>query len=171
MEKINVALVCLLIMGIDIGAGLLGILAQIEEKKVHSTGWIPECRHLDHRALMLGFGAAALLAFSHVISHLSDGYICTCSKKGHKNETSSNKQLTMVFLFLSWISFGFGFSLLLVGTLANLKLRRQCIFADHHFLSEGVSFCFLHGFLAAIYYKLAADATIQEQGISPTTSV
>ncbi|KAH7545839.1 hypothetical protein FEM48_Zijuj01G0136300 [Ziziphus jujuba var. spinosa] len=167
MAKINVALVCLLSMGIDIGAGVLGILAEIEENKVHSTGWIPECRHLGQRALNLGFGAAAMLTFSHVISHLFGGCICKCFKEDYDvaSFATPNKQLAFIFLFLSWISFGFGLSPLLAGTLANLRLRSHCIFADHHFLPVGVSFCFIHGTLATIYYKLAAAATVQAQGI------
>ncbi|KAF3451629.1 hypothetical protein FNV43_RR07724 [Rhamnella rubrinervis] len=160
MAKIN-ALVCLLILVIDIVAGVFGILAEIAENKVHKTVWIPECRHLGHRALELGFGAAALLVFSHAIAHLLGGCVCFGSKQ---DSQSSRRQLAVIFEFLSWLSFGFGLSLLLAGTLANLRLRRQCIFADHHFLPAGVIFCFIHGLVAAAYYALAS-AKVQEHGI------
>ncbi|KAL6992700.1 Protein DESIGUAL 2 [Sarracenia purpurea var. burkii] len=86
-------IVCLLIMIMDIVAGILGIEAEAAQNKVkHVRVWIFECREPSHRAFKLGLAAAVLLALAHAISNLLGGCICIWSKD-ELGRASANKQL------------------------------------------------------------------------------
>ncbi|OMO99913.1 hypothetical protein COLO4_13023 [Corchorus olitorius] len=71
MVKLGGILVCVLIVAMDVSAGILGIKAEVEQNKVkHLRLWIFECRDPSHAAFKLAFGAAALLSLAHVLANL-----------------------------------------------------------------------------------------------------
>ena len=63
--------------------------------------WIFECRDPSYQAFKLGFAAAVLLAFAHAIANLFGGCHCVWSKP-ELDRATSNKQLAMASLILSW---------------------------------------------------------------------
>ncbi|KAF8409466.1 hypothetical protein HHK36_005542 [Tetracentron sinense] len=162
MVKFLGVFVCLLIVAMDIIAGILGIQAEITQNKVkHLRLWIFECREPSHEAFKLGLAAASILALAHVIANLLGGCICICSKEEFQR-SSANKQLSVACLIFSWIILAVGFSMLIIGTLANSKNRRSCGISHHRFLSTGGILCFVHGLFCTAYY-VSATATIGEE--------
>ncbi|MCL7025987.1 hypothetical protein MKW94_000781 [Papaver nudicaule] len=96
------ALICLLIVCLDIVAGVLGIQAEVAQNKVkHLKLWIFECKEPSSQAFKLGLGAASLLALAHVIATLLGGCVCICSKD-ELDRSSANKQLAAACFVLSW---------------------------------------------------------------------
>ncbi|KAF8410935.1 hypothetical protein HHK36_003472 [Tetracentron sinense] len=162
MAKIGGAFLCLLIVAMDIVAGLLGIKAEIAQNKTkHLRLWIFECKEPSNEAFKLGLAAAALLALAHVIANLLGGCRCICSKDEFER-SSANQQLTVASLIFSWIILAVGFSMLVIGTLSNSKSRGSCGISHHHFLSIGGILCFVHGLFCTAYY-VSATATIGEE--------
>ncbi|KAJ8749308.1 hypothetical protein K2173_018790 [Erythroxylum novogranatense] len=159
MAKIGAVLVCLLIVAMDVAAGILGIQAEAAQNKVkHLRLWIFECRDPSQDAFKQGLAAAALLALSHVIVNLLGGCNCICSQEDFQH-ASSNKQLSMACLILSWVVMAVGLSMLVIGTMSNNKSRASCGFSHHHFLSIGGIACFVHGLFCVAYYVTANAAT------------
>ncbi|KAI3456390.1 hypothetical protein Pfo_013053 [Paulownia fortunei] len=162
MAKIVAFLVCFLIMVLDIVAGVLGIQAEVAQNKVqHLRVWIFECRDPSYQAFKLGLAAVVLLCLAHVIANLLGGCIFIGSKE-ELDRASPNKQLAAASLILSWIMLGIAFILLISGTLANSKSRKNCGIAHHRQLSIGGILCFIHGLFAVAYYVSAA-AVVQEE--------
>ncbi|KAL5579171.1 hypothetical protein UlMin_011613 [Ulmus minor] len=167
-------LVCILIMAMDVVAGILGIQAEIAQNKVkHMRMWIFECRDPSYQAFKLGLAAAILLALAHVIGTLLGGCICIWSKEDFGKATA-NKKLAVGSFVLSWIALAIGFSLLMIGTLSNSKSRKSCGIAHHRFLSIGGMVCFVHGILMVAYFVSAAALIREEkksrQGSHPPVS-
>ncbi|KAI3850269.1 hypothetical protein MKX03_018056 [Papaver bracteatum] len=153
------ALICLLIVCLDIVAGVLGIQAEVAQNKVkHLKLWIFECKEPSSEAFKLGLAAAALLALAHVIATLLGGCVCICSKD-ELDRSSANKQLAAACFVLSWIVLVVGFSVLIIGALANSKNRSSCGISHNKFLSIGGILCFVHGLFCVSYYASANAAT------------
>ncbi|KAJ7948206.1 Transmembrane protein, putative (DUF1218) [Quillaja saponaria] len=152
MVKATGILLCLLIMVMDVVAGILGIEAEISQNKVkHLRLWIFECRDPSHQAFKLGLAAAALLSFAHVIANLLGGCNCICSQE-ELEKSPPNRQLSVACLVFTWIILAVGLSMLVIGTLSNNKSRASCGFSHHHFLSIGGILCFVHGLFCVAYY-------------------
>ncbi|KAJ1382489.1 hypothetical protein SESBI_44214 [Sesbania bispinosa] len=150
---------CLLIVIMDVTAGILGIEAEIAQNKVkHLRLWLFECRDPSHKAFMLGLGAAVLLALAHVVANLLGGCNCLCSQQDLE-KAPPNRQLSMACLILTWIVLAVGLSMLVIGTSSNNKSRGSCGFTHHHFLSIGGILCFVHGLFCVAYY-VSATASI-----------
>ncbi|XP_027343979.1 uncharacterized protein LOC113856382 [Abrus precatorius] len=159
MDRGAAIFLCLLIVVMDITAGILGIEAEIAQNKVkHLRLWIFECRDPSHKAFMLGLGAAVLLALAHVIVNLVGGCNCLCSQQ-ELQKASPNRQLSMACLILTWIVLAVGLSMLVIGTSSNNKSRGSCGFTHHHFLSIGGILCFVHGLFSVAYY-VSATASV-----------
>ncbi|XP_043687399.1 uncharacterized protein LOC122638601 [Telopea speciosissima] len=162
MARAAGAFICVLILVMDIVAGILGIEAEIAQNKAkHISVWIFECREPSHGAFKLGVAAASILALAHVIANFLGGCMCICSKDEFKR-ASGNRQLAVICLFVSWIVVAVGFSLLIIGALANSKSKGSCGFSHHRFLSIGGIFCFIHGLFSAAYL-VSAKATKSEE--------
>ncbi|XP_030932320.1 protein VASCULATURE COMPLEXITY AND CONNECTIVITY-like [Quercus robur] len=152
MAKIVGAFICVLIVAMDVMAGILGIEAEIEQNKVkHLRLWIFECKDPSEQAFKLGFGAAALLGLAHVIANLLGGCNCICSQE-ELEKASPSRQLSVACLIFTWIIFAVGLSMLVIGTLSNRKSRASCGFTHHHFLSIGGILCFVHGLFSVSFY-------------------
>ncbi|KAK6918911.1 DESIGUAL/Modifying wall lignin-1/2 [Dillenia turbinata] len=146
------ALICLVIVAIDILAGILGIEAEVAQNKVkHLRLWIFECRDPSHEAFKLGVAAAVLLGLAHVITNLLGGCNCICTQE-ELEKASPNRQLSLACLFFAWIILAVGLSMLVIGTLSNSKSRASCGFTHHHFLSIGGILCFVHALFSVAFY-------------------
>ncbi|KAK6917397.1 DESIGUAL/Modifying wall lignin-1/2 [Dillenia turbinata] len=154
--------ICLLIIIMDVIAGILGIEAEVAENKVQNFKmWIFECRDPSYQAFKLGLAAAVILSLAHVIATLLGGCVCIWSKE-ELDKSSPNKQLAFGSLVFSWIILTIAFSMLMIGTLSNSKSRKSCGIAHHRLLSIGGILCFIHGLFAVAYY-VSASATAAEE--------
>ncbi|PSS10335.1 Fluoride ion transporter CrcB like [Actinidia chinensis var. chinensis] len=162
MAKNTGPVVCLLILVMDIVAGILAIEAEIAQNKVkHLTVWVLECRDPSYEAFKLGLAAAVLLALAHTIANLLGGCICAWSKE-ELGKASANKQLAVASLVFSWILLAVAFSMLIIGTLSNSSSRKSCGIADNRLLSLGGILCFIHGLFIVAYY-VSATAVAREE--------
>ncbi|CAI0468063.1 unnamed protein product [Linum tenue] len=161
-KSIGVA-ICLLIMALDVTAGILGIEADIAQNQVkHLKVWIFECRDPSLKAFKLGVAAAVLLTFAHVIANLLGGCVCM-SSKAEFQRASANRQLAVASLVFAWITLVVGFSMLIIGIMANSKSRKSCGLSHNRVLSIGGILCFIHGLFTIAYYVSAAAATKEEE--------
>ncbi|CAM8980416.1 hypothetical protein QQ045_006682 [Rhodiola kirilowii] len=162
MMKCIAPVVCLLIVVLDVVAGILGIQAEAAQNKVqHLREWVLECRDPSYQAFKLGLAASILMAIAHVVANVLGGCICFFTKEEY-NKASPNKQLAVASLVFSWIILVIGFSMLVSGTLSNSRSRVSCGVSDHRVLSIGGILCFVHGmFLVA--YCVAAKAAAKEE--------
>ncbi|KAK7412230.1 hypothetical protein VNO78_03680 [Psophocarpus tetragonolobus] len=155
-------LICILVMVLDIVAGILGIEAAIaQNKEKHMRVWIFECRYPSYDAFKLGLAAATFLAFAHIIANLLGGCICVWSKAQFRSATA-NKQLAVAFLIFSWLVLVAALSMLIIGTLENSRSRKSCGMLSRRFLSIGGILCFIHGLFTVPYY-VSATATRREE--------
>ncbi|GMI77550.1 Desigual 2 [Hibiscus trionum] len=160
-------LVCLLIMALDITAGVLGIEAEIAENKVkHLKMWIFECRDPSLQAYKLGLAASVLLGLAHVVGNLLGGCVCIWTKED-LDKASANKQLAVCSLIFSWIILAVGFTMLIMGTLSNSKSRKSCGLSHHRLFSIGGILCFIHGLFTVAYYVSATAAAREDRSNRP----
>ncbi|CAH9133662.1 unnamed protein product [Cuscuta epithymum] len=93
--------VCLMVVVIDITAGILGIEAEVAQSKVSLLKvWIFECRYPSYEAFKLGLAATALLVLAHAISNLLGGCGFCIRSKEELHKSSSNKQLAFASLII-----------------------------------------------------------------------
>ncbi|CAI0550493.1 unnamed protein product [Linum tenue] len=162
MGKIVGLFICILIVAMDIGAGILAFQAEVSQNKVkHLRLWIFECRDPSNGAFKLGLAAAGLLVLAHVIANLLSGCLCICSQD-ELQRASPHKQLSVACFFFTWIILAIGLSMLVIGTLSNNKSRASCGFTHHHFFSIGGILCFVHGLFSVAYY-ISANAASDEK--------
>ncbi|CAH9133663.1 unnamed protein product [Cuscuta epithymum] len=96
--------VCLMVVVIDITAGILGIEAEVAQSKVSLLKvWIFECRYPSYEAFKLGLAATALLVLAHAISNLLGGCGFCIRSKEELHKSSSNKQLAFASLIIQWL--------------------------------------------------------------------
>ncbi|OIV99218.1 hypothetical protein TanjilG_06523 [Lupinus angustifolius] len=151
MARVVGIFLCLLVVIMDVAAGILGFEAEIAQNKVkHLRLWIFECREPSHQAFMLGLGATVLFALAHAIANFLGFCSCICSQQEFE-KASSNMQISVVFLILTWVVSAIGMSALVIGIMSNNKSDGSCGFTHHHFLSIGGILCFVHGLLCVAY--------------------
>ncbi|KAG4124057.1 hypothetical protein ERO13_D10G016900v2 [Gossypium hirsutum] len=161
-------LICLLIIALDITAGILGIEAEkAENKAMHLGAGLVECRNTSSQAYKLGFAALVLLSLAHVIGTLLGGFFCLW-RKGNPNKASVIKYLAVAFLIISWIILVVGLIMLIIGTLSNSKSGYSCGISHHRMFTIGGILCFIHGVFTVAYY-LSATA-VGREGPRTTTS-
>ncbi|KAL1362892.1 hypothetical protein HN51_011101 [Arachis hypogaea] len=160
MARVGGICLCLLILIMDVGAGILGFEAEIAQNKVkHMRVWIFECREPSHKAFMMGLGAAVLLGLSHAIANLLGGCNCLCSHHDY-DKASSTIQLSTLCLILTWVVLAVGMSMLVIGAMSNNRSDGSCGFSHHHFLSIGGILCFVHGLFSVAYYVSATASSV-----------
>ncbi|XP_022870463.1 uncharacterized protein LOC111389743 [Olea europaea var. sylvestris] len=151
MMKIVGIFACLLIVALDVTAGILGIKAEAaQNQEKHLRLLIFECKEPSHQAFVLGVAAATLLCIAHVLTNLLGG--CNLCTRGELSTAPPSKQLSMACLLLTWIILAVGLGLLVIGTISNNKSRASCGFTHHHFLSIGGILCFVHAIFSVAYY-------------------
>ncbi|KAG7546716.1 hypothetical protein ISN44_As12g020450 [Arabidopsis suecica] len=154
--------ICILILAMDVSAGILGIEAEIAQNKVkHLKMWIFECRDPSYTAFKYGLAACILLVLAHVTANFLGGCLCVASRQDLE-KSSANKQLAVASLIFSWIILAIAFSMLIVGTMANSRSRKNCGISHHRVLSIGGILCFIHGLFDVAYY-ISATASTREQ--------
>ncbi|KAL9243850.1 hypothetical protein vseg_017689 [Gypsophila vaccaria] len=157
MAKIGGFFVCLVVILLDIGAGICGIEAEMAADKMkHLKLWIFECRDPSHTAFKYGVAAAGLMGVAHLIANLFGGCLCF-SSQAQFQKSAPSRQFSTACLFFSWIILAVGEFMLIVGTLSNEKARASCGFTHHHMLSIGGILCFVHGLFAVAYYLSATS--------------
>ncbi|KAG8080220.1 hypothetical protein GUJ93_ZPchr0007g5061 [Zizania palustris] len=144
MARVEAVVVCLLIIAMDIVAGVLGIhaeKAQHQGRRLRTTLFI-ECRQPVRQAYELGVAAAAVLAASHAIANAIGGCACCSGDR----PPSPNRQMASFALVVSWIVLVVGLALLVLGALPNAKTRAaaECGLPRRHLLSIGGTLCFVH---------------------------
>ncbi|KAF8030051.1 hypothetical protein BT93_E2471 [Corymbia citriodora subsp. variegata] len=158
MAKNAGVLICLLIMAMDVVAGILGIEAEIAQNEAkHQKVSALECRGPSYQAFKLGLAGCVLLVLAHAVANLMGGCVFIWPRQDSK-EQSPNKQLAVASLIFSWIILAVAFSMLILGTLSNSKSRRYCRIAHHRFLTIGGVLCFIHGLFAVAYFVSARAA-------------
>ncbi|KAG6525102.1 uncharacterized protein LOC122049356 [Zingiber officinale] len=163
MARVEGAIICLLILAIDVAAGVLGIEAEmVQNKGRHLRVFFIECKEPVHQAYKLGIAAAALLALSHAVANVLGGCPCICSRDQWDN-SMPNKQMASVTLIFSWIVAIVGFTMLMIGAMSNSKSRVRCGLVRRHFLSIGGILCFVHALFCMVYY-VSAHASVKEEG-------
>lgn len=127
--KIVAIFACLLIVALDVTAGILGIKAEAAQNQVdlkilsllfhieieHGIYvyfllrsqqekqlrlLIFECKEPSHQAFVLGVAAATLLCLAHVLTNLLGG--CNLCTRGELSTAPPSKQLSMACLLLTW---------------------------------------------------------------------
>ncbi|KAJ6738036.1 hypothetical protein OIU74_003072 [Salix koriyanagi] len=127
-------LVCLIIMALDVVAGILGIEAEIAQNKVkHSRMWIFECRDPSYQAFKLGLAAILFLPLAQIIANLLGGCASLWSTEEDFGKASAAKKLAAASLFISWIVLAIGFTMLTIGNNGKLKINKiMWIIASSH---------------------------------------
>ncbi|XP_064982828.1 protein VASCULATURE COMPLEXITY AND CONNECTIVITY isoform X1 [Musa acuminata AAA Group] len=176
MARMEGAIICLLIVVMDVVAGVLGIKAEEAQSKVlqgfkylvmytfehrvslsqgkHLRLFFLECKEHVHQAYKLGLAATALLALSHVIVNVLGGCPCACSGDGFRR-SSPNKLMAAATLLLSWIVVIVGLTMLIIGAISNSESRPTCGLAHPRFLFIGGIMCFVHSLFCIVYYVSA----------------
>ncbi|XP_078157204.1 protein VASCULATURE COMPLEXITY AND CONNECTIVITY-like [Carex rostrata] len=164
MAKVEAVIVCILIILMDVVAGILGLQAEkAQNHGRHLKVLFIECKEPVHQAYRLGIAAAVLLALSHVIANLLGGCTCICSRDVLSG-SSANRRVAAITLVISWLILGVGFALLIIGALSNKsKSRATCGFPHHNFLSVGGILCFIHGIFCLAYFVSANAANREDK--------
>ncbi|XP_039131513.1 uncharacterized protein LOC120267902 [Dioscorea cayenensis subsp. rotundata] len=176
MAKTGAIIICSFILTIDIVAGILGIEAEIAQNKgKHHKAFLIECRQTVHQAYNLGIAAVVLLAVVHTMINILGGCVCYCSKDKFKRAPVDQQIAAITFLML-WVTFGVGFSLLMIAATANSRSKVSCGLSRRHFLSIGGVLCFVHGFFCVIYYvSVSAKGWLEEsknkREVTPQSSI
>lgn len=159
MAKMGAAiLVCIVVLALDVTAGILGIEAQAAQNKVKKvTILFVQCEKPVYKAYQLGLAAAVLLVVAHAIANFLGGCACICSQLEFI-KASINRKLAATTIILSWIALIAGFSLLLAGAMSNSKSQTSCRFTQGHTLGLGGIMCFVHGGITVAYYVTATAA-------------
>ncbi|XP_052177105.1 protein VASCULATURE COMPLEXITY AND CONNECTIVITY-like [Diospyros lotus] len=154
MSRVVGIFACLLIVVMDIAAGILGIKAEAAQNQVkHMRLWLFECKEPSHEAFTLGLAAAALLVLAHVLANLIGG--CSFCTQEDIQKASPSRQCSLLCLLLTWVVLAVGLGLLVIGTLSNNKSRASCGLTHHHYLSLGGILCFVHAGFSVGYYVIA----------------
>ncbi|KAK4745333.1 hypothetical protein SAY87_011645 [Trapa incisa] len=149
-------LVCVLIIALDIAAGILALEADVKQNKAkHTRLWLFEYREPNQVAFKLGLAAATLLVAAHVLANFLGGCDCNCSHDELQVKAPLNCQLTVLCLIFTWIVLAAGLSMFVIGTMSSHKPRASCGFTHHHILGVGGILCFVHGLFSVAYYVSA----------------
>ncbi|GLU23536.1 hypothetical protein SLE2022_395340 [Rubroshorea leprosula] len=150
------AFICVLIVAIDVTAGVLSIEAEMGKDRVRYKRLNDfECQEPYDRAFKFGLAAATLLGLAHITENLVGGCMCMCFTE-ELERSSFNRQLWFTCIIVSWIVVAIGFPTLVVGMLENSKSKGSCWTLPHHFLFIGGICCFIHGLLCVAFYVSAS---------------
>ncbi|KAL9441435.1 hypothetical protein AB3S75_020012 [Citrus x aurantiifolia] len=156
-------IVCVMIVAIDVVAGVLSIKAGlIAQNKRDSGCGEAESEHHDKEVFKLGLAAAALQAVAHIVANLLGAFMCICCTEELERSTA-NRQLWFASLALSWIVAGVGFAMLIAGMLENSKSSlssSSCGKLHNHFFVIGSILCFLHALLLCIALYVSATFSL-----------
>ncbi|KAJ0918570.1 putative modifying wall lignin-1/2 [Helianthus annuus] len=128
--------VCVIVIVLDIIAGILGVKAEAaQNQEKHLRLWLFECKEPSQEAFRLGCGAILFQDETH--------------------KASLGRQLSLLSLFFTWVIAAVGLGLLVIGMKANHKSNASCGLSHHRFLSMGGILCFVHLLFSTFYYVTA----------------
>ncbi|KAK7825302.1 hypothetical protein CFP56_033558 [Quercus suber] len=106
MAKIGVLIVCLVLVAMDVVAGILSMEAEFAKNKVITLKRLRTFERMESRreAFKLGLASAVLLALAHVTSNLLSGCVCTSSME-ELERSSANRKIWFACLISSWYVF------------------------------------------------------------------
>ncbi|KQJ95000.1 uncharacterized protein LOC100830034 [Brachypodium distachyon] len=157
-KMIAAVIVCVVVLALDITAGILGIQAQAAQNKTKKvTILFIQCEKPVYKAYQLGLAAAVFLVVSHAVANFLGGCACICSQLEFIR-ASINRKLAATLIILSWIALIVGFSLLLAGAMSNSKSKTSCGFVHGKTLALGGIMCFVHAGVTVAYYVTANAA-------------
>ncbi|GMY31473.1 protein VASCULATURE COMPLEXITY AND CONNECTIVITY-like [Fagus crenata] len=160
MAKILV-LVCLVLVAMDVLAGILGIKAEFAKNKVTRMRLRTiVCKESNRDAFKLGLAAAVLLALAHVTSNMLSGCICTSFMEELERSSSTKRKIWFACHIFSWIIVAIGLPALIMGIVEDSTLRGSCQLLHHHFGFIGGISCFLHGLLSVLCIASYLSATL-----------
>ncbi|XP_062196460.1 protein DESIGUAL 2-like [Phragmites australis] len=141
--------VCLVILALDVSAGMMAIQAQAAENKGKGVAIIFfQCKKPVYEAYQLGLAAAVLLVVAHAVACSLGG----CLSQLDSIWASSNRILAL----LSWMAVIVGFLLLRDGAMSNAKSEISWGFIHVDILALGGKICFVHCVITIAYYITAA---------------
>ncbi|XP_047079438.1 protein DESIGUAL 3-like [Lolium rigidum] len=157
-KMVAAVIVCVLVLALDITAGILGLQAQAAQNKTKKvTVLFIQCEKPVYKAYQLGLAAAVLLVVAHAVANFLGGCACICSQVEFIR-ASINRKLAATLIVLSWIALIVGFSLLLAGAMSNSKSKTSCGFVHGKTLALGGIMCFVHAGITIAYYVTATAA-------------
>ncbi|CAM0910925.1 unnamed protein product [Alopecurus aequalis] len=157
-KMVAAVIVCVLVLALDITAGILGFQAQAAQNKTKKvTVLFIQCEKPVYKAYQLGLAAAVILVVAHAVANFLGGCACICSQVEFVR-ASINRKLAATLIVLSWIALIVGFSLLLAGAMSNSKSKTSCGFVHGKTLGLGGIMCFVHGGITVAYYVTATAA-------------
>lgn len=157
-KMVAAVIVCVLVLALDITAGILGLQAQAAQNKNKTVRVLfIQCEKPVYKAYQLGLAAAVFLVVAHAVANFLGGCACICSQFEFIR-ASINRKLAATLIVLSWIALIVGFSLLLAGALSNSKSKTSCGFVHGKTLALGGIMCFVHAGITIAYYVTATTA-------------
>ncbi|CAN1124082.1 Protein VASCULATURE COMPLEXITY AND CONNECTIVITY [Linum perenne] len=163
MGKTAGIFISILIVAMDIGAGILAFQAEVSQNRVkHLRVWIFECRDPSNAAFKLGLASAGILVLAHAIANLLSGCLCICSQE-ELSRASPHRQLSVACFILTWIILAIALGMLAIGTMSNDKSKGSCGLTHHHFFSIGGILCFVHALFSVGYYITATAAANDDE--------
>ncbi|XP_047335548.1 protein DESIGUAL 3-like [Impatiens glandulifera] len=180
MLRIVGILACIMVVAMDIAAGLFAIKAQAAQDQVRELRLlIFECKEASPKVLKLGLAAAGFLGVSHVLANLigcTALFCCSCTTHStdhqHHSKASSSssytRQCSLAFLLFTWVVWGIGMFVLVTSIRDNnnsnnnkssLMASSSCGISHHHFLSYGAISCFAHAISSVAFYVTATATT------------
>ncbi|KAE8655541.1 hypothetical protein F3Y22_tig00117026pilonHSYRG00146 [Hibiscus syriacus] len=172
MVKSKGLVICILIVAMDVAAGILGIGAEAAQNKgvkhlrmgildCRYRLWMFKCKDPRREAFKLALGAAVLLSLAHLLTNLLGGWVRVWCR-GDFRRAYSNAKLSLACLVFTWMILAVGLSMLVVGISSKKKSRASYGFRQHHFLAAGGILCFVHGLFSVAYYVAATAATDED---------
>ncbi|CAL9129506.1 unnamed protein product [Musa textilis] len=99
-SRCQAIIICLLIIAMDVVAGILGIQAEdAQSKGKHVRIIFVECKKPVHKAYLLGLAATALLVLAHALAHVRP---CFCSRRRSDRSSGCRRGLSKAALIFAW---------------------------------------------------------------------
>ncbi|CAH8342801.1 unnamed protein product [Eruca vesicaria subsp. sativa] len=141
MNRIWDIVVCLFIVGLDVAASVVGILAGVSQNRV--------CSEPSHKAFRLGLGAILILEIDQILVLFRALFFI--SPQDEVQRSFFSKKISYAFYFLGWIASVGAAVTLAIGVNSNRKSGSSCGFT-HHLLTIGGILCFFRALFSADYY-------------------
>ncbi|CAF2093509.1 unnamed protein product [Brassica napus] len=143
-------------VGLDVVAGFVAMLAEVAQQKAHT---VTECKSPSKKAFVLGLIALGCLLAAHFIAVMigciiSDSHtiVTVFPIVTVFSAPKITQRVTMACIYLTWIVATAGAGILTMGIWMNRESRLECGFTNKQFLSLGGKVCFLHAIVSVVMY-------------------
>ncbi|XP_039130406.1 uncharacterized protein LOC120266816 isoform X1 [Dioscorea cayenensis subsp. rotundata] len=149
---LKLSLVCLSIVTLDVGAGILAIKAE----KAQSQEANPCEAKSKTLAYKLGLGAAILMLVAFIITDTFTNRHRFRQQSEPARKPASMRVASVTYV-LAWAIFILGIALMgAAASTGDPKRRLPCSFSKHHLLAIGGVLCFIEA-VVCVTYHLAAN--------------